>query len=167
MAAHDRTGRSRGAESYVGIPRHVMSSPGFRATSPFARAVLLEVVRLYYGSNNGKLYLSVRQAGSSANCAKDTAWRALKDLEHFGLIEKAKEGLWKALSPAAAQWRLTWRTCDRTGKLPSKAFERLPETGANQKAKKTFSGHTRRTARSGSYDSGADFAARRSGQYDS
>lgn len=95
----------------------------WRSLKPSARAVYLEVARVYNGSNNGTLAVSVRGLAERCNINKDTAGAALKVLEESGFIVCTTPGGFSRKTPHAAEWRLTdWR-CDKTGAVPTKAFQ--------------------------------------------
>jgi hypothetical protein len=92
--------------------------------TPAARAIYLELATLYNGRNNGRLYLSVRDAASRTNVAKDTAGKAFKLLTANGFIECASLGAFSRKDPHASEWRLCAHSCDRTNSPASKAFMR-------------------------------------------
>ena len=102
------------------VPRFVqlhhweMDCPAYRHLSVRGRALLLEFRRLYNGANNGEIYLSVRQAAALLNCCKDTAAKALEELEEKGWIRPMDKGSfqWKAHADGtrtklATTWRIT------------------------------------------------------------
>ena len=121
---HNIKGRSKAGPPFVRLPWFLLESPAWRSTNPAARAVYLEVARLYNGRNNGLLALSVRDAADRCRINKDTAGRALEALRTIGFIECVTPGGFSRKMRHASEWRLTVETCDRTGALPSKAFMR-------------------------------------------
>jgi hypothetical protein len=158
----DKRGRSLTKERFALVPVSVMRSAAYQRASLPARAILFELAALYAGTNNGHLGLSVRQAATLLHCAKDTASRAFRELSEKGLIEAAYIGNFKAkVSPLASEWRLSWRRCDRSGALPSRAFLNWKPHNANLK-----SGTTGRTVRSDREDSSAKTNGERYGQKD-
>jgi hypothetical protein len=92
----DKRGKSLTKERFALVPVSVINSAAYRHASLPARAVLIELAALYVGTNNGRLGLSVRQAATLLNCAKDTASRAFRELSNKGLIEAAYIGNFKA-----------------------------------------------------------------------
>jgi hypothetical protein len=102
----------------------LLTSPAYLSLNCPARAVLIEVTRLYKGNNNGQLGLSVRRASERCNVARGTAARAFAELHERGFIELVTKGAFSRKSPHASEWRLTFNTCDVTGELASKAFMR-------------------------------------------
>ena len=83
---HDRTGRST-IERYVRLPHYILQSLAWGALSPVARALLVEVLLIFNGSNNGRIGLSARLSGQRLNCSKDTASRAFVELQRLGFLE--------------------------------------------------------------------------------
>lgn len=122
----------------------------FRSLSPNARSLLIELVMLYNGENNGSLYLSVRDAAHRMGIADLTAAsRAFDDLAVLGFIQLTKEAFFsvKAANASRARcWRLTWEPGPE-GRAPTWDFmqqEPKPRTKAHkrmergQRAIKTF-----------------------------
>jgi len=105
------TGRSD-TSRFVRLDYGILSSNAYRALSPNARSLLVELVMLYNGQNNGSLFLSVRDAAHRMGVADLTAaQRAFDDLQRLGFIELAQEGHFavKASDKSRARcWRLTW-----------------------------------------------------------
>ena len=118
----DRTGRSKGNGRYIAIPHDVLNSPGYLSTKPSARAVLSELLRCYNGSNNGRIGLSVRDAGKRCNISNDTAALAFTQLEDAGLIERVIKGSFKQRNRKASEFRILWRQCDVTGAMPRASY---------------------------------------------
>ncbi|MBR1155792.1 hypothetical protein [Bradyrhizobium sp. JYMT SZCCT0428] len=58
----------------------LLTSPAYLSFGCPARAVLIELTRLYKGNNNGQLGLSVRRASERCNVARGTAQRALPNV---------------------------------------------------------------------------------------
>jgi hypothetical protein len=84
--------------------------------------VLIEIMRRYDGTNNGRIGLGVREASELCRINKDTAAQSFRRLGERGFIECGQQGSFDYKARHAAEWRLTWLKCDRTGALPSKAF---------------------------------------------
>jgi hypothetical protein len=77
---HNAKGRST-TERYVGLPHWMLNSPAWRSLSPVARCVLIELLSIYNGANNGFIAMSARTAGERVGCVKDTAARAFRELQ--------------------------------------------------------------------------------------
>jgi hypothetical protein len=100
----------------------LLNSPAYLSLSCPARAVLVEVTRLYNGRNNGQIGLSVRRASDRCNIARGTAQRAFAELQERGFIDCMTKGAFSRKALHASEWRMTWWGCDVTGELPSKKF---------------------------------------------
>jgi hypothetical protein len=109
----------------------VLNSNAYRSIAPNARSLLVELVMLHNGENNGSLYLSVRDAARRMGVADLTAAsRAFDDLMALGLIEVAQDAHFSVKASEASRarcWRLTW-LAGPGRKAPSWDFlEREPE----------------------------------------
>lgn len=122
MAKPNRKGRNEHGERHSRLPHVVQMSAAFRGTSPAARAVLLELIAVENGRNNGALALSVRDAAARCNIGRDTANRALQDLEDAGLIEMVEKGCFRQHHRQATTYRLTWLRDALTGHLPTRRY---------------------------------------------
>ena len=119
------TGRSLTKGRFALIPEIVVLSPAYTATPLAARALLIEIAVLYSSKNNGFIGLSVRQGAERLGCSKDTAAKAFRQLEAHGLIRSTRKGKFATkTAPLATEWRLTWRTCDKSNHLPSHDYQR-------------------------------------------
>jgi hypothetical protein len=87
-----------------------------------ARAALIELIDRYNGGNNGHIGLGARELAYELNCSKETAARALRELDDAKLAHPTIVGTWRGRQ--ASEWRLTFLLCDRTGDLPTKNLER-------------------------------------------
>ncbi len=121
---HDATGRRRGEARHVRLYHWMLASPAWQSLSPTARAAYIELKFLYNGVNNGRIGLSARRLGERIHVSKNTAARALQDLEERGFIERATPGAFHHKVRHATEWRLTEERCDVSGALPTKAFMR-------------------------------------------
>ncbi len=105
------TGRNP-TSRFVGLRHSLLSSNAYRSLSCTARALLVELVMLHNGENNGSLYLSVRDAAARLGLADHkAAMRAFDELEEMGLIVCTGEGYFhvKASERSRARsWRLTF-----------------------------------------------------------
>ena len=107
----DATGRSNNSR-FVRLDHSILTSNAYRSLSPNARALLVELVMIYNGENNGSLYLSVRDGAHRLGVADLTAAsRAFDDLVALGFIELAQEAHFRVKASEASRarcWRLTW-----------------------------------------------------------
>jgi hypothetical protein len=109
---------------HVRLYRWLLESPAYLSLSCPARAVLVEIGRVYDGMNNGRLGMSVRTLSNRCRIARGTAARALVELQDRGFIECVTKGGFNRKSLHASEWRLTWRECDVTGEPETKPFMR-------------------------------------------
>lgn len=94
------------------LPRWLWYSPQVSAMSPNARALLIELLLMYNGRNNGEIFLSVRDATGRLGLTDCHATlSAFHELEQVGLIEKTFVGFFTIKGgdkSRANAWRLTW-----------------------------------------------------------
>ncbi|MDE0878821.1 MAG: hypothetical protein OSB00_09195 [Sphingomonas bacterium] len=90
-----------------------LSSPAYRALTPNARSLLVELTMMEKGNNNGSLYLSVRDAADRMGVADlKAAQRAFDELVDLGFIAMTADAHFaiKAGDGSRARcWRLTWQ----------------------------------------------------------
>ena len=97
---------------FVRLGHDLLNQPAYRALSPTARALLVELAMLDNGRNNGSLYLSVRDGADRLGLVDMTAVRhAFDELQELGFIALTKDACFhvKASENSRARcWRLTW-----------------------------------------------------------
>ena len=120
----DRTGRSIGGASYVGLHRWMLRSEAWKHASLGARCLLIELYDLYNGANNGALYLSIRDAAKRLKVGKNKANSLFAELERLGFIRVKERGAFSLKARHASSWVLTEFSAG--GQLPSKDFMRWP-----------------------------------------
>lgn len=107
----NHTGRN-GIDRFAMLPYKLLESKAYRSQTPTARALLVEMILLYNGDNNGSLYLSIRDAADRLGIVDTKAiQRAFNDLMAFGLIEMTQNSFFTVKSrdrSRARCWRLTW-----------------------------------------------------------
>jgi hypothetical protein len=105
------TGRSM-TTRFARLDHRLLESSAYRALSPNARALLVEFTRMDNGSNNGALWLSVRDAAALMGVVNTkTASAAISELQDMGWIAMTKDAHFrvKAADTSRARcWRLTW-----------------------------------------------------------
>lgn len=105
------TGRNK-TSRFARFDHSLMESPAYRALTPNARALLIELTRMDNGSNNGALWLSVRDAAALMGVANTkTASAALNELQEMGFISMTKDAHFKVKTAETARarcWRLTY-----------------------------------------------------------
>lgn len=108
---------------FTPIYTDVMDSDAWRAMEPVARALHLEMKRLYNREKQQPVYMSERHAARLLGVMPKTAARALRMLEHYGVTVKVADGYLGANGRGiAAQWCLTDEPCN--GKPATLDFER-------------------------------------------
>ncbi|HZH09298.1 MAG TPA: hypothetical protein VEZ24_02895 [Microvirga sp.] len=118
------TGRSKGAARHVRLYHWLLDSPAWKSLTAVERALYIELSQRFYGSNNGRIGLSVRDAGDALHISKNTAARAFMTLQKRGFIAMVRRGHFDRKLRHASEWRLTEYSCDVTGELATKAFLR-------------------------------------------
>ena len=94
---------------HVRMDHPVFYSAAYRALSPTARALLWELIGLFNGSNNGEIYLSVRDAERLLGVASDAAvTRAFRELQAHLLVVAVQPGSFGRKVAHATTWRLTF-----------------------------------------------------------
>ena len=111
-------GRSKGGDPYIRHFRWQLSCPAWKALSMTARCLEMELKAIYNGSNNGELFLSVREAANRLGIAHNTASKAFKELEEKGFIIAKQKGHFKQKVRHASSWILTEFECN--GQLATK-----------------------------------------------
>lgn len=88
----DATGRSVGDSQHVRLYRWELESAAYKSLSLGARALLVELRALCNGSNNGSLFLSVREAAQRLNSSKSFAADRFQELHDKGFIRPKTRG---------------------------------------------------------------------------
>ncbi len=99
---HDHTK----GKSHIRKTKEMMQSPAYRNLKPIARALMDELLLIYQGSNNGQIFLEVREAARRINCHKDSASRAFHELAEHGFIKLTRGDMWQ--SRKSREWRITF-----------------------------------------------------------
>jgi len=124
MIKINRTGRGRKAPRHVRLYYWITDSPAWHDLGALERALYAEIAKLYDGSNNGKVFYSVRTAAAEFGVRKSTAWWAIQRLIDNGFLVLMKKGAFSLKHRHATEWRLTEFPCDVTHDLPTKDFMR-------------------------------------------
>lgn len=107
----DKKGRNR-TSRFARLDHRMLNSGAYRSLTPNARSLLVELIMLHNGENNGSLYLSVRDAAHRLGVADTAAaTNAFAELVNLGFIEMTKDSYFavKANESSRARcWRLTW-----------------------------------------------------------
>lgn len=125
------TGRNEHSkQKFVQIPDAILRSPAYRSLTPNARALLVELISIYNGYNNGLLWLSVDDAaariGRSDHHAAHAAFKELIDVGFVVVESEAYYSIKAGIGSRARCFRLTWLFDHKNKKPPSddwKSFE--------------------------------------------
>ena len=116
-------GRSKGDGRFARIMHFMMETPAWRTLPVYERALYLELAKIYDGSNNGRIGLGCRRAAELCNMSVNKANTCFQTLVERGFIEVAAASGFNRKDRQATEWRLTQYRCDRTGAIPSRAFQ--------------------------------------------
>ena len=107
----DARGRTIANDSHARIYPWEYNSAAFQSLSCSAVRLLIELKMLHNGHNNGKLFLSVRQAAKRIHIGKNQVSQAFAELRDRGFIRPNVEGAFNLKSGArqglATSWVLT------------------------------------------------------------
>lgn len=99
-------------DRFVRLPHKLLSSGAYRSLGVTARALLVELIMLDFGSNNGSLYLSLRDAadrlGFSDHHSVSAAFNELLDRGFVRCTKEAHFQIKTADQSRARCWCLTW-----------------------------------------------------------
>ena len=99
-------GRNR-FEPHVRLHHFLLRSEAWRRLSLAGRALLVELYALHNGTNNGDLFLSVREAARRLGVGKNKAHATFGELIEKGFIKCAQKGAFSYKVRHASQWILT------------------------------------------------------------
>ena len=125
-----------GHERYVKLRYWLLNSPAWKSLPSLPRALYLDILTRYNGSNNGRISYSVREGAASLHVTKDTVSRGLKLLQTRGFIVCTKVGYFTVKTTRdASEWRLTEYEDDVIHQRATKNFMswQPPEPDTNEK----------------------------------
>jgi len=79
-------------ESFIALPHGVIQSENWRAMSPYAVKLFIDLYSQYRGSNNGDFTAAWSVMKPKGWRSKGTLHKALKELEWFGMIDLTRRG---------------------------------------------------------------------------
>ena len=136
-ARADHRADTRGG-ALSGLPHIVSDSPAYLSLSPFERAVLMEILRLFRGFNNGDIAITYQRIGErlrGTNASPPNNGRiarAIAILVDRGLIAEPTPASW--LERRARRYRLTFITSGKSPPFKSATNDYLrwkPDRGKN------------------------------------
>ena len=86
MASKPYKATKKGAGRFVQLPEWLQSSPAWATLKPGPRALYIELKRRYNGVNNGRIYLSHRDAAKALNAHRNTVGTWFDELQERGFI---------------------------------------------------------------------------------
>jgi hypothetical protein len=112
---------------FVMLERWFWRCEAFQALPHAARSLYIELEMLYTGSNNGHLFLSVRDAAALLGTGMRQARAAIKALEDGGFIRATRKGTRtrRGEQRLATSWCLTKHANDVNGTPATSDFMRL------------------------------------------
>ncbi len=136
MAKHDPKGRSKGEKRHIRLYHDFTDCPAWRDLSGNAIKLLVALMRLDKGGDNGALFMSVRDAAAAIGVTTNTASKLFRELEEHGFISATQRGHFKVKTRLATTWRLTW--IGAPGRTPSRDFDRWqpPADGNKSRSQK-------------------------------
>ena len=94
------------AGGFFSMEREVYRSAAFKNLSPIERNVIFNLLYYFVPNKREDISMSGRRLGSELGINKDTAAKALKNLENLGFIRTTEESMW--LSGRSRSYRLTF-----------------------------------------------------------
>lgn len=86
MANNPYKRHKRGTGRHVQLPEWVQASNAWATMKPGPRALYIEIKRRFNGSNNGKIFLSYRDAACALNVHRNTVGAWFEELQARGFI---------------------------------------------------------------------------------
>lgn len=122
----NQTGRNDKPSRFVMLDHRLLESPAYAMLDVVARCLLVELIALFDGKNNGSIYLSTKDATARLGRSDERAIiAAFELLQAVGLIEQTK-GAHFAIKTGdtsrARCWRLLWLVwpeCPNRNKRPA------------------------------------------------
>ncbi len=127
MAKVNSKGRAKGAtQPFVQVLKPTLQEPAWKALPYGARCAYITLKSYFTGSNNGRLYLSVRKAAEELGASPTSTERWFQDLIRHGFIVPTAGGfLGTEGKGTATYWRLTELGCN--GEQPTRDFKDWPD----------------------------------------
>lgn len=97
---------------FISIPHCVLDSPDYARLSYKSKALLVDLVYQYNGSNNGNLTVAFTVLKKRGWVREATIFNAIKELLEANLIIKTREGKFQNPHSRCALYALTWQPID-------------------------------------------------------
>ncbi len=121
MGNMTHTGR-RKTPRFIMIRHSIMDTPAWRDLTGVAVKLLLHVVKLHNGSNNGRLALTEQQAADTIGVSRNTASRAFEELMSHGFLSVTERSAFHVKTKRPSLWRVTFIHAE--GKGPTNEYLR-------------------------------------------
>ncbi len=127
MSKVDHKGRTKSAtQPFVQVLKPTLQEPAWKALPYGARCLYITLKSFFTGSNNGRLYLSVRKAANELGASSTSTERWFQDLIKHGFIVPTAGGFLGAEGKGTATyWRLT--ELGFNGEQPTRDYKDWPD----------------------------------------
>ena len=95
----------KGKDYFVRLPETILKSPAYRDLKPPARALLIEFMRIYRPSRNGRLTIDTATAQTLIKSSEKVTDRAFYELSEHGFIKLIKHHSWT--TKKGREWAIT------------------------------------------------------------
>ena len=99
-----RYGKETIKGQFVCLPFNFLDSLAYKYLSNAAVCAFIQIKRRFNGANNGDITVSCRQIASVCQMSRNTASRALAELQAKGIIKKTHQGIFGMR--IASKWKL-------------------------------------------------------------
>jgi len=113
MAKTNKKGRSR-SPPFAMLTHSMTNTPAWLDLSGNAVKLLVHMIKLSNGLNNGEIVLSGRMAADAIGLARNTVMAAFQDLQSHGFIAMTGEAGFNCKVRVAPTWRLTFQPAGQT-----------------------------------------------------
>ena len=103
----DAKGRAKHKGRYVMLTHHLLDTLAGKSLTPQELAVLVRIIQIHNGNNNGKIAMSCRGMATLANVSKDTAAKCLLSLTQKGFLRITTPSAFGVNSRRAAEYEIT------------------------------------------------------------
>jgi hypothetical protein len=117
------------------MPRTAYRCDQYAELGMASKVVLYHLLDKYAGNNNGQIGASTRKIADECRINRETAGRALKELQEAGFLDRVKDASLCGREWLSPEWRLTFLRCDVTGQPPSNRFLRIKPAAARRESR--------------------------------
>ena len=106
---HPGKPHKRNHGQFVAIPYSMIEHLSYKALSPDAKCVLIEIHLGFHGHNNGRVGFSIRQAAKCLNSEKGKATKAMDQLQKYGFIICHAQSSFNMKTKRSHEWEITFQ----------------------------------------------------------